>query len=262
MSNKLLATFLVAVLVLSSGSVLAPAAGANDHVADGERNVADGERIVSMENLQQQEPRLILAFADDYRVGVSFEVMNRLPQGTVNDVLDGDDGTVVNNPTEYTGYVVELYPDDDTSEYTFVFVRDGRLSSDTRYQFDDDVTVFSIGLNLLEVGIQSEDASSDSDESTQEETTETPEGDESTPDDETATTEEETETPEEAGGETEGDEVVDETAEDAPAEEQTTTVEADESGILSGIVDFLGRLLGGDGDDGSQTPTVEGGLVR
>ena len=107
---------------------------------------------------QENHPNQALMFAYDYHPNLSFGVVDRLQQQTVDDILGrttGENGDqIVSDPTEYNGYVIQYQPDDGMGEYTFVFVRDETLSTETTYQFTPgDVTYFNTDVNLLQVGL-------------------------------------------------------------------------------------------------------------
>ncbi|WP_157971565.1 twin-arginine translocation signal domain-containing protein [Halorussus litoreus] len=115
-------------------------------------------------------PNQVLVFAYDYNPGLSFGVINRLQQQTVNRILGqsiGDNGDeVVSDPTEYNGYIAQYQSDDALGEYLLVFVREETLATDTTYQFNPgDATFFNTDINLLQSGLGSGggDGSSDDD---------------------------------------------------------------------------------------------------
>ena len=276
MHDTLTATLLAALLVLSAGSAVALTTGAYEDVTES-RIVATGTNI-------QQQPSQVLVFADDYTPEPSFEVVTRLKQGAVRDILGQtvNDRPIISDTSDFSGYLVQLQSSGDVpGEYGIVFVdrNDGRLVTGTQYQFETDATFFMVDANLLQSGI----TSASGDTTPEEETTPTEEGTPTlTPENETPTRtpEEGTPTPEEgmatptpeegtptpmpeADGvdENETTTVGEETPEAVAAGETTTAAEAGEDGgLISSIADFLGGLFGGGGDEGAQqTTTVEGG---
>lgn len=261
MYEKLTATFLAALIVLSGGSAFALATGAHEDVTE--------NRIVSGINLQQQ-PSQVLVFADDYTPETSFRVITRLKQGAVRDILGQtvNDRPIISETSDYSGYVVHLQSTADVhGEYGLVFVNrnEGRLVTGNQYQFAADAAFFMVDVNLLEVDIRSVGGGATPEEGTP---TPTPEGETPTPAPEEATLTptpgEGTPTPE-AGTPTptpEGDTPTPTPDAEAVAPEQTPTAaqQEEDGGIISGFVDFFSGLFGGGGEDGGQqTTTVEGG---
>ena len=263
MHDKLTATFLVTLLVLSGGSAFALATGAHEDAAE--------SRMVTGEvNIQQQSPNEVLVFADDYTPGTSFQVITRLKQGAVREILGQtvNDRPVISDTSEYTGYVVNLQSAGNVSgEYGLVFVdrEEGRLMMDTQYQFEADAMFFRVDINLLQTGIRSAGGDTTTEGGTPtptpEEGTPTPMPEEGTPTPEggtptpapTSTPEEGTPTPEAQGGD--GNETT-------PVAEGNTTVAdaAEGNSFVSSIVDFLGGLFGSGSNEGAQvTTTIEGG---
>jgi len=168
-------------------------------------------------------PSQVMVFSYDYSPGLPFEVVNRLQQQTVDSVLGqtvGENGDqLVNDPTEYNGYVVQYQSGDGTiGEYTMVFVRDETLTGDTTYEFTPgDVTFFNTDVTLLQAGLQrteGEESETDDEETTEED---------ETPTEDQETTEEGDETPTDDGETTqEADETPTETTPDETTPDETT----------------------------------------
>ena len=144
----------------------------------------------------QQVPGQALVFAYDYNPGLSFTVINRLQQGTVDTVLGREVGQngdpIVSDPADYNGYVIRYQPDQDAGEYALVFVREATLEIGGTLQFGTDATFFNTQANLITAGLESGDGETETptDETTTETETETatPETETATPEDGTTTT--------------------------------------------------------------------------
>lgn len=171
----------------------------------------------------QQQPSQVLVFVYDYNPGISFEVTDRLQQGTVDGILGrsvgGDDGSpIVTDPADYNGYVVRYQPDQDAGEYALVFVREGTLDTERTYVLETDATFFNNEANLLTAGIGSVDGE---ETTTDEDGTTTEDGGETTTEEDDETTTEETATEEETAA---TDETADrETTEEVIVNGTTTT---------------------------------------
>ncbi|WP_137286537.1 hypothetical protein [Halorussus salinisoli] len=130
----------------------------------------------SAERALQQVPGSVLVFGYEYNPGLSFEVVNRLQQGTVDSVLGrevGETGPVVNDTADYNGYVIRYQPGQDAGEYAHVFVRNGSLGVGDRFSFGTDTTFFDAEVNLITAGLASGSGADEDGETTTETTTET-----------------------------------------------------------------------------------------
>jgi hypothetical protein len=102
----------------------------------------------------QQQLNTGLVFVDDYRPGVPFQVVSRMQQTTVNDILGTEvNGPVVTDPTDYNGYIY-TYQGCGGGNYGLAFVREGNIQQDQTYSFSADATFFSNDIQLLEAGMQ------------------------------------------------------------------------------------------------------------
>jgi hypothetical protein len=109
---------------------------------------------VTGETSQQQQLDTGLVFVDDYRPGVPFQVVSRMQQTTVNDILGTEvNGPVVTDPTDYNGYIY-TYQGCGGGNYGLAFVREGNIQQDQTYSFSADATFFSNDIQLLEAGMQ------------------------------------------------------------------------------------------------------------
>lgn len=134
--------------------------GISGSVADEAEEADETDRDVeagSQHAGHEHPPDLVLVFADDYHPNARFRPIDRLPQQPVNAIL-GFEGTagnpVVNEPTDYVGYVVrvETYPNE-PGRYTFAFVNEQTLRQDRWYRLTEDVVFFDTHLSLLSVAI-------------------------------------------------------------------------------------------------------------
>lgn len=146
-----------------------------------------GSETAAADTAVLQDVNQGLVFGYEYNPGLQFEVVNRLQQSTVDSVLGrqvGEDGrAIVQDPADYNGFVIRYQPDQDASEYAFIFIREGSLSSGETRTLSTDATFFNSRANLLTVGVGSGDGGGD------EETTTTTEEGETTPTTTTTTTE-------------------------------------------------------------------------
>ncbi|WP_157971566.1 hypothetical protein [Halorussus litoreus] len=148
-------------------------------------------------------PNQVLVFAYDYNPGLSFGVINRLQQQTVDRILGqsvGDNGDeIVSDPTEFNGYIAQYQSDDALGEYLLVFVREETLDTDTTYQFNPgDATFFNTDINLLQSGLGSGGSEGTTTEAEDgETTTEAEDGETTTEAEEGGTTTTDGETPDE-----------------------------------------------------------------
>ena len=125
---------------------------------------------------RQQVPGQVLVFGYEYNPGLSFEVVNRVQQGTVDSILGrgvGQDGPIVNDTADYNGYVIRYQPGQDAGEYGFVFVREGTLGIGDRFSFGTDATFFDTQVNLITAGLTSGRAEEAAETTTEAQTTET-----------------------------------------------------------------------------------------
>ncbi|WP_137286538.1 hypothetical protein [Halorussus salinisoli] len=109
----------------------------------------------------QQVPGQALVFGYEYNPELSFEVINRVQQGTVDSILGrqvGEDGrAIVNDTADYNGYVIRYQSDQDAGEYGFAFIREGSLGIGETLRFGTDATFFNSQVNLLTAGLTSGD---------------------------------------------------------------------------------------------------------
>jgi len=100
-----------------------------------------------------------LVFAYDYWPLTPFLVINQLQTSTTVDILNGidDEGIPeISQPDEFNGYVVNYrMTEEGPGLYTTVFT-EGSLQRDERYQFEEDASMFSTDLNLLESTLTSQ----------------------------------------------------------------------------------------------------------
>src|SRR6056297_117321 len=103
---------------------------------------------------QQQAPSTGLVFVNDYHPNIGFQVVNRVQQSTVNEILgQPEDDPAVDDPTDWNGYLVDLQGCG-PGNYHLVMLREGILQQDQTYSFTTDAVFFSNELQLLEARIQ------------------------------------------------------------------------------------------------------------
>ncbi|MFC4448267.1 hypothetical protein [Halorussus aquaticus] len=109
---------------------------------------------------QPQDGLQALVFVSDYQPSVGFQVVSRIQQPTVNQILgyvnpadpNQGDGAVV-DPTDWNGYITN-YQGCGPGNYNLVFLREGTLQQGQTYSFTTDAIFFSNRLQLLESEIQ------------------------------------------------------------------------------------------------------------
>jgi hypothetical protein len=133
--------------------VLASSAAALGFAGSGS---VSGEISDGNQRLLQQQPGTGLVFVDDYNPGVQFTVVSRVQQTTVNQILGQtvDDNQVVQDPTDYNGYIVTYSQNCAPGSYNLVFVRQTSLEEGQTYSFSRDATFFNNQIQLLESTIQ------------------------------------------------------------------------------------------------------------
>jgi len=176
----------------------------------------------------QQEQLTALVFVDDYVPSVDFQVVSRVRQPTVNDILgyvdpsdpEAGDGAVV-DPTDWNGYLVN-YTGCGSGEYILAFLREGVLEQGQTYSFTTSAIHFSDALQLLEAQVETGDGEQ---AQAEEQTQQTEDGEQAEAETETTTEETTTE-------ETTTEETTTETTTETPTEtptEETLTTTAEES---------------------------------
>ncbi len=102
----------------------------------------------------QQQLNTGLVFVNDYQPGVPLQVVSRMQQTTVNQILGGQqDGQPVVDPTDYNGYIYN-YQGCGGGNYGLAFVRETNLQQGQTYSFATDATFFNNQIQLLEATLQ------------------------------------------------------------------------------------------------------------
>ncbi len=133
-----------------------------EHASDGCRNesasvgpatATDGE---ATDTEADSEPFVLVAM-DDYRPGLRFELMERLPAPISVAMLTspvGEQPSVLSRPDEYVGYVGRsVFDSGQVRGFTTVFSRRS-LETEGRYAFGRDAGVFSVELHLLRATVR------------------------------------------------------------------------------------------------------------
>lgn len=129
----------------------ANAAGDADDGGSSAPDAADN--APSTEPVRRPEP--VLVSASDYRAGIAFRPVDRLPRRAVTAVLGGrldDYEPVVPDSTDYEGYVVDYRPHP-PGKYAFAFADGRTLRTDRRYRLTDDVVFFDARMNLVSASV-------------------------------------------------------------------------------------------------------------
>jgi len=125
----------------------------------GVASATDGVAVRQDAVAQQAQEGLVFAY--DYWPLTPFVVINQLQTSTTVDILNGidDEGIPeISQPDDFNGYVVNYrMTEDGPGMYTLVFT-EGTLQSDGQYQFEEDASMFSTDLNLLESTLTSQNS--------------------------------------------------------------------------------------------------------
>ncbi len=101
----------------------------------------------------------VLVYADDFRPGETFRVIDQLPASTTVRLLTlpgGGDAVETTQLDDYIGYTVRYTSGGNVVGSTTVFTRDG-LSTGVRYRFTRDASFFSPRLNLISTTVRRTD---------------------------------------------------------------------------------------------------------
>lgn len=108
-------------------------------------------RAIGNDDETAYEP--VLVSMADYRPGMSFRIVSRLPAPITVELLrlpDGEFTPVLTQPDQYTGYVVRSTTGERRVDTTTNVFTEESLDPDVSYTFTTETQVFDTGLNLFE----------------------------------------------------------------------------------------------------------------